>query len=101
MFEGDGTVRWSRPTQDGSSGVTGSAVFDFEGDGVAEVVYADETRLWIFAGPDGSIRLEFADHSSGTRVEYPIIADVDGDGEVEIAFVNELYGPADAASAAG
>lgn len=97
VFEGDGTVRWSRPTQDGSSGVTGSAVFDFEGDGVAEVVYADETRLWIFAGPDGSIRLEFADHSSGTRVEYPIIADVDGDGEVEIAFVNELYGGAEAA----
>jgi hypothetical protein len=66
-------------------------VYDFEGDGVADVVYADETKLWVYAGHDGSVKLSFADHSSGTRIEYPIIADVDGDGEVEIAYVNEQY----------
>jgi len=91
VWEHDGTQKWSNPTQDGSSGITGSAVFDFEGDGVAEVVYADETRLWVYAGQDGSVKLEHTEHSSGTRVEYPIIADVDGDGEVEIAYVNEAY----------
>lgn len=91
VWEGDGTQLWSNPTQDGSSGITGSAVFDFEGDGVSDVVYADETRLWVYAGHDGSVKLEFEEHSSGTRVEYPIIADVDGDGEVEIAYVNETY----------
>ena len=91
VLEGDGTQLWTTPTQDGSSGITGSAVFDFEGDGVADVVYADETRLWVYSGHDGTVKLDFAEHSSGTRIEYPIIADVDGDDEVEIAFVNEQY----------
>jgi hypothetical protein len=30
--------------------VTGSSVFDFEGDGKAEVIYADECFLWVFDG---------------------------------------------------
>lgn len=91
VWEGDGTKRWTNETQDLSSGITGSAVYDFEGDGVADVVYADETRLWVYAGHDGTVKLSFDQHSSGTRLEYPIVADVDGDGEVEIAFVNEQY----------
>jgi hypothetical protein len=91
VFEGDGTQLWTNVTQDLSSGITGSSVFDFEGDGVADVVYADETRLWVYAGHDGTVKLEIDEHSSGTRIEYPIVADVDGDGEVEIAFVNEEY----------
>ena len=35
---------------DYSSAATGSSVFDFEGDGVAEVVYADEFNLHIYSG---------------------------------------------------
>ncbi len=91
VFEGDGVQLWTNVTQDLSSGITGSSVFDFEGDGIADVVYADETRLWVYSGHDGAAKLAFEEHSSGTRIEYPIIADVDGDGEVEIAFVNEQY----------
>jgi hypothetical protein len=91
VWEGDGTQRWTNVTQDLSSGITGSAVYDFEGDGVADVVYADETRLWVYAGHDGTVKLSLDEHSSGTRIEYPIVADVDGDGEVEIAYVNEQY----------
>ncbi len=48
VFDGDGTVLWSAVTQDASSGITGSSVYDFEGDGVADVVYADEVNLWVF-----------------------------------------------------
>ena len=88
VFEGDGTKLWVRTTQDGSSGNTGSAVFDFEGDGVAEVVYADETRLWVFSGPDGTVKLESTEHSNGTWLEYPVIADVDGDGQAEIVVAH-------------
>lgn len=91
VFEGDGTQVWTNVTQDLSSGITGSSVFDFEGDGVADVVYADEATLWVYSGHDGSVKLEFDQHTSGTRIEYPVVADVDGDGEVEIAFVNEVY----------
>jgi FG-GAP-like repeat len=88
VFESDCTELWQAKTQDGSSGNTGSSVFDFEGDGVAEAVYADETRLWVFAGPDGSVRLESTEHSNATWTEYPTIADVDGDGQAEIVVPN-------------
>lgn len=91
VIEGDGRIRWQQVTDDSSSGNTGSAVFDFEGDGVAEVVYADQTRLWVFSGPDGAVKLESTEHSNGTWLEYPVIADVDGDGHANIVVPNTYY----------
>jgi hypothetical protein len=88
VIETNGTILWERTTQDASSGNTGSAVFDFEGDGFAEVVYADETRLWVFNGADGSVKLESTQHSNATWTEYSVIADVDGDGHAEIVVPN-------------
>ena len=83
VLEADGTVKWSRPTQDGSSGRTGSSTFDFEGDGRAEVVYADERALRVYDGATGAVRLEVP-HSSCTAYENPVVADVDGDGNAEL-----------------
>ncbi|MEL6346793.1 MAG: FG-GAP-like repeat-containing protein [Myxococcota bacterium] len=88
VIDTNGEVLWSTSTQDITSGNTGSAVFDFEGDGVAEVVYADEAQLWVFAGPDGSIKMKSADHANQTWLEYAVIADVDNDGHVEIVAPN-------------
>jgi hypothetical protein len=93
VLEMDGTILWQATTDDASSGNTGSAVFDFEGDGASEVVYADQTRLWVFSGVDGSVKLSSTEHSNGTWLEYAVIADVDGDGHVEIVVPNEYqYG---------
>lgn len=89
VLEADGTILWQAMTDDSSSGNTGSAVFDFEGDGSAEVVYGDQTRLWVFSGLDGSVRLESAAHSNGTWLEYAVIVDVDGDDHAEIVVPNE------------
>jgi hypothetical protein len=91
VLDTDGTVLWSKTTQDASSGITGSSVYDFEGDGVADVVYADEINLYVLSGTDGTTKLEFADHNSGTRLEYPVVADVDNDDQVEIVVVHEPY----------
>ncbi len=91
VFEGDGSVLWTNTTQDASSGITGSSVYDFEGDGIAEVVYADEINLYVYSGLDGATKLKLTEHNSGTRLEYPVIADVDNDGQVEIVFVSEPY----------
>jgi len=88
VFEGDGSILWQQTTTDASSGNTGSSVFDFEGDGVAEVVYADETTLWVFNGQDGSVKLASNDHNSGTWLEYPVVADVDADGHAEIVVTH-------------
>jgi hypothetical protein len=76
---------WSRPTIDASSMVTGSSVFDFNGDGAAEVVYNDECRFRIYSGLDGS-ELMVKWSESRTRTEYPIVADIDNDGNAEIVF---------------
>ncbi len=91
VLEGDGTTRWSMPVQDTSSSVTGSAVFDFEGDGAAEVVYADEITLWVFDGSTGAVELVVDGHASGTLFEYPLIADVDADGSTEIILASNNY----------
>lgn len=85
-------VLWSRPSQDRSSNVTGSSVFDFDADGVAEVVYGDECFLRIYRGTDGEVLFSRA-ASSGTGYEYPVIADVDGDFNSEI-LVALTRGPA-------
>jgi hypothetical protein len=84
---------WELPHTD-TSGSTGMTLFDFNQDGITEIVYRDETLLRIING-------SLVDHTTGTPVaepynlasiacasatgvEYPTIADVDGDGEAEI-----------------
>ena len=88
VYEQDGSILWSHDVDDESSHATGSVIFDFDNDGRPEVVYADETRLWVFAGADGTVRLEDDRHASRTLHEYPTIADVDGDGSSEIIVPN-------------
>ncbi|MEZ4271384.1 MAG: CARDB domain-containing protein [Myxococcota bacterium] len=67
------------------SSVTGSSVFDFNGDGAAEVVYNDECYFRVYDGTNGNVL--FAEPSeSRTRIEYPVVADVDNDGNAEIVF---------------
>ncbi|HEX5661544.1 MAG TPA: VCBS repeat-containing protein [Polyangiales bacterium] len=76
---------WRSSTQDASSRVTGSSVFDFNGDGAAEVVYNDECYFRIYDGADGHV-YQRLDSQSPTRIEYPVVADVDSDGNAEIVF---------------
>jgi hypothetical protein len=76
-------VRWSQPSQDLSSRVTGSAIFDFEGDGQAEAVYADECFTRIYDGKNGKV-LYSAFRTSCTWYENPVIADPDKDQNTEI-----------------
>lgn len=76
---------WRRTTQDDSSQVTGSSVFDFNGDGAAEVVYNDECRFRVYDGLSGDVWVREPSESR-TRIEYPIVADVDNDGNAEIVF---------------
>jgi len=88
VYEPDGTLVWSHEVTDASSHATGSTVFDFEGDGRPEVVYADEMALWILDGLTGDVRLVDTSHTSRTLHEYPIVVDVDADGYPEIVIPN-------------
>lgn len=78
----NGLAKWSVVTTD-KSGFTGSTVYDFNGDGIFEVVYRDETDLRIIDGPTGNV-LFSAPCASGTRTEYPVVADINNDSETEI-----------------
>ncbi len=77
---------WKRDTEDDSSKVTSSSVFDFNGDGAAEVVYNDECYFRIYDGASGSQYLALPSLSR-TIIENPVVADVDNDGNAEIVFV--------------
>jgi hypothetical protein len=76
---------WTTQTEDNSSSVTSSTVFDFNGDGRAEVVYNDEQYFQVLDGVTGE-RVFRDGNPSRTRTEQPIVADVDNDGNAEIIF---------------
>jgi hypothetical protein len=78
-------ILWQTATQDISSSITGSSVFDFQGDGPSEVIYNDECFLHVYDGATGAEVLETTIHnSSRTAIEYPLVVDVDRDGNSEI-----------------
>ena len=79
-------VLWNYLAQDTSSACTGSSVFDFQGDGIAEVLYNDECFFRVFDGPSGDVLLE-RPNSSRTNSEYPMVVDVDGDRSSEIVLI--------------
>ncbi|MEQ9231093.1 MAG: VCBS repeat-containing protein, partial [Cyclobacteriaceae bacterium] len=74
---------WTKTVDELSSGFTGCTRFDFDDDGTVETVYRSESRLIIIDGTDGSDRFSIP-CVSRTQEEYPIVADVDGDGASEI-----------------
>ena len=76
-------ILWWQPSQDHSSNMTGSSLFDFEGDGKVEAIYADECFVRVYRGTDGTV-LYSQWRSSCTWHENPIVADVDGDLSSEL-----------------
>ncbi|MEZ4449863.1 MAG: VCBS repeat-containing protein [Nannocystaceae bacterium] len=76
-------VRWQKTSQDASSATTGSSIFDFEGDGKAEAVYADECFTRVYEGLTGEV-LYSSYRTSCTWYENPVVADVDSDDNTEI-----------------
>ncbi|MBM76797.1 MAG: hypothetical protein CMK59_15430 [Proteobacteria bacterium] len=86
----DGSTLWEQQATD-NSGATGASIFDFEGDGIPEVVYIDEVQLVAFDGPTGEIKYQTDDHGSNTMFDYPVIVDVDGDDEAEVLVCHNGY----------
>jgi hypothetical protein len=84
------TILWGVTTTDCSSAETGSSVFDFQGNGIAQAVYSDEEYLRIYDGPTGNVVWKTC-NTTGTLIEYPVIADIDNDGHADIVVVSNAY----------
>ena len=82
---------WSLPTTD-DSGATGATAFDFNGDGIEEIVYRDQDNLRIMyggrapypPGVDAARNWSTFVCGSPTSDEYPVVADIDFDKQAEI-----------------
>ncbi len=84
-------LMWKVGVSETTSGFTGCTLFDFEGDGRAEVVYRSEESLVVISTVDGGLGTYTASISPQTKAcisrtaeESPIVVDVDGDGLTEI-----------------
>ena len=86
-------TKWQATHAD-ESGQTSMTLFDFNQDGIMEIVYRDQDRLRIINGSGKShvtgndtiscYNLYSLSMSAGTWKEYPVVADVNGDGAAEI-----------------
>lgn len=85
-----GTTLWAKTTQDCSSAVTGSTLFDFDGDGQVEAVYGDEVNLHVYEGATGNEIFKTC-NTSGTLFEFPVVADIDNDGQADLVVVSNAY----------
>ncbi|WP_020566762.1 HYR domain-containing protein [Neolewinella persica] len=83
LNNGTWSTLWQKDNLDDGSERTGSTLFDFDGNGTVEVVYSEEENLFIYDGPTGN-ELFRIQSRAGTRTEYPLVADVNGDGTAEI-----------------
>lgn len=76
-------VLWLSPTQNRAGNLAGSSLFDFDGDGRAEIVHGDQCFTRIYDGATG--RVLFSRHrTSCLWYENPVVADTDGDFNAEL-----------------
>ncbi len=90
VLDTGGQVLWQFAAADASSGVTGATAFDFDADGRHEIVYNDECFLRIldtqYPGTDARAVLYELPNTTWTISEYPVVADIDNDGNAEIVL---------------
>lgn len=88
VLETDGSVKWQLP----GSYWTGGAPFDFDDDGVLEIMLQNSSHLVFVDARDGTIVHETEFPSSHGTNRQAVLADADGDGSVEI-IVHQANGP--------
>ncbi|WP_281544134.1 choice-of-anchor A family protein [Grimontia sp. SpTr1] len=85
MYDVSGNVVWNYSIEDISYKV-GVSAYDFDNDGLDEVIVQDQYNVTILEGNTGKARLVIP-NSSGTLYEYPIVVDLEGDNNAELIVV--------------
>lgn len=85
------SLLWTARIYD-DSGLASTTAFDFLGGGVAQALYGDQTDFYVFDGNTGKELVDMP-RSSGTLIEYPVVADIDNDQSADILVVSNEGGP--------
>ncbi len=79
-------LKWVLGSNDGS-GLTGVTMFDFDQNGIQELVYRDETHIRILKGSENPpVDIARFTCISGTGMEYPIVGELEGTRESRICI---------------
>ncbi len=85
VLNADGTLLWERDVIDNTGSSSGVSVHDLDGDGDYEVMWNGSVQGYsVFDGGTGKLLFNEPFINSGTVLDYPAIADVDGDGYTEV-----------------
>ncbi|MAY60023.1 MULTISPECIES: choice-of-anchor A family protein [Pseudoalteromonas] len=90
MYNTNGELVWSVANDDEFSGKIGVNAYDFNGDGIDEVIVQDHYKVRVLNSINGEI-LSSIPNSSATLWEYPIVVDLEGDNNAELITVSNNY----------
>lgn len=90
MYDESGQLIWALQNDDEWSGKVGVSAYDFNGDGIDEVIVQDHYKVRVLNGVNGEV-LSTVANSSGTLWEYPIVVDLEGDDNAELITVSNNY----------
>ncbi|CAM3249290.1 beta-prism lectin domain-containing protein [Vibrio ordalii] len=90
MYNAQGNKVWSVANDDSNSGKVGVSAYDFNGDGIDEVITQDFLRVRILDGRTGTVLATIA-NSSNTLWEYPVVADLEGNNNASLIVVANDY----------
>lgn len=86
MYNANGDLVWTVANDDEWSGKIGVSAYDFNGDGIDEVIVQDHFKVRVLNGVNGEV-LSTIVNSSATLWEYPIVVDLEGDNNAELIVV--------------
>ncbi|MBH0060459.1 choice-of-anchor A family protein [Pseudoalteromonas sp. NZS71] len=90
MYDKDGQLVWSVVNDDEWSGKIGVSAYDFNGDGIDEVIVQDHLTVRVLNGVNGEV-LSTVENSTASLWEYPIVVDLEGDNNAELVVVSNNY----------
>ncbi len=87
MYNNQGNLVWSVANDDEWSGKIGVSAYDFNGDGIDEVIVQDHYKVRVLNGVNGEVLSNVA-NSTASLWEYPIVVDLEGDNNAELVVVS-------------
>ncbi|CAM2735539.1 choice-of-anchor A family protein [Pseudoalteromonas distincta] len=87
MYNANGDLVWTVANDDEWSGKIGVSAYDFNGDGIDEVIVQDHLTVRVLNGVNGEV-LSSIDNSTASLWEYPMVVDLEGDNNAELVVVS-------------